>query len=151
LAARVIGIGQTAAGDDGVGIAVVQHLRAQGRVAGAELMEVAEPSALVPALEGADPVILVDAVLGGTPGDVVELTPESLAGSGIQPLSTHGLGVAQAIELARTLAPRTLARCIWIVGVCIAPPAPYTHGLTAPVAAAVPRAAERITNLLHRG
>jgi hydrogenase maturation protease len=150
MGARVIGIGQPAAGDDGVGIAVLRHLREQGGLDGADLVEAAEPSALIPWLEGADPVVLVDAVLGGgAPGDVLRLTPESLAGAGVQPLSTHGMGVAQAVELARTLAPDTSARRIWIVGVCIARPERYAHALSVEVERAVPRAAAEVASLLR--
>ena len=150
MGARVIGIGQQAAGDDGVGIAVVRHLREHGGLNGAELVEAAEPSALIPWLEGADSVVLVDAVLGGgEPGDVLRLTPESLAGGGVQPLSTHGMGVAQAVELARTLAPDSTARRIWIVGVCIARPERYSRALSAEVERAVLRAAALVVDLLH--
>ena len=146
---RVIGIGQPAAGDDGVGIAVLRYLRAQAGLSGADLVEAAEPSALIPWLEGADPVILVDAVLGGgAPGTVLRLTPESAAASAVQPLSTHGMGVVQAVELARALAPEAVATRIWIVGVCIAQPERYAHALSPAVEQAVPHAATLVVELL---
>ena len=152
MGARVIGIGQPAAGDDGVGIAVLRHLRGGGGRDGAELVEAAEPSALIPWLQGADPIVLVDAVLGGgEPGDVLRLTPESLAGSGVQPLSTHGMGVAQAVDLARTLEPDRVAHQIWIVGVCIERPRRFSHALSTAVGRAVPRAAAEVVTLLREG
>lgn len=148
--ARVIGIGREAAGDDGVGPAVVRALLAAGVPPGVDVRYAGEPTALIPLLETAGPVILVDAVVGAEPGDVLDLAPDDLARHGLTPLSTHGVGVVQAIALARTLSPDAVSPRIRIVGVGIAPPAPSYHpALSPPVAAAVPRAAQAILRLLE--
>jgi hydrogenase maturation protease len=148
LSARVVGVGQRAAGDDGVGFAVVEHLEKAGVRAGVELTTVAEPSALVPLLESIELVVIVDAVLAaGRPGQVLVLAPDDLAGAGARPLSSHGMSVPQAIELARTLAPGTVARRIDLVAVTIAEPL-RRIGLSDEVARAVPRAAGEVLRLL---
>jgi hydrogenase maturation protease len=146
--ARVIALGQAAAGDDGAGLAVLEELRRQGIPEGVELVHAAEDSALLTLLETPAPVVLVDAVIGGRAGEVLELTPEELEASGLRPVSTHGLGAARAIALARTLAPAAVSPAIRIVGVTIARPVRYVQALSPAVAAAVPRAAERVRALL---
>jgi hydrogenase maturation protease len=97
----IIGCGNQQRGDDAVGILVAERLRKLGiRVdicngGSAELIE---------AWTGANDVIVVDAVVTGAPVGTVRTwnvreTPISLEA----PASTHGLGVAEAIELARIL------------------------------------------------
>jgi hydrogenase maturation protease len=81
---------------------------------------------------------------------VVELAPEDLDARGLRPVSTHGLGAARAIALARTLAPAAVSPRIRIVGITIARPESYVQALSPVVAAAVPRAAERV-GVLVRG
>lgn len=143
--ARVIGIGQRNAGDDGAGLAVVRALREMGPAPGVELFEVAEAVALVPLLETDQPVVLVDAaVTGPRPGSVLDLTPEQLATTGVTPASSHGLGVGEAIELARILFPETLSPRISVVGIAIARPDGYRQGLSAEVLAAIPAAIEAV-------
>ncbi len=142
MAARIIGIGQAMAGDDGAGIAVVRHLREMSSDAGVEVMEIAEPSALVPLLtDGASPVVLIDAMVdGGEPGRILHV--RFGAGEHRSPLlSSHGLGVLQAIDLAMTLNPDDFAQRVEIVAITIARPAAYGTGLSPEVAQAVDRAA----------
>ncbi len=142
VAARIIGIGQAAAGDDGAGIAMVRRLQELGVPGGIELLEAAEPSALIPwLLEGAETVVLVDAVVGGGPfGQVIFLEPGEHPPAKGRLLSTHGLGVMEAIELARTIGPQA-ARRIVVVGITIGQPTRYGEGLSPAVADAVGRAA----------
>lgn len=145
---RVIAIGQTAAGDDGVGYAVLDRLRAEGVPPDVELMRADEDAALVTLLETPGPVVIVDAVLGSPPGRVVDLAPADLAAAALRPVSTHGIGVAQAIELARVVAGDQVAPSIRIVAITIERPAGYAHALSPAVAAAVASAAARVRALL---
>jgi len=147
--ARVIALGQAAAGDDGAGLAVLEALRRERLPPDVELLHAAEDSALITLLATPVPVVLVDAVLGGLPGEVVELVPEELDASGFRPVSTHGLGAARAIALARTLTPDAISPAIRIVGITIAPPARYVQALSPAVAAAVPRAVARVRALVE--
>lgn len=146
---RVIGLGQAAAGDDGVGGAVVRALRERGTHHEIEIHELAEASALVALLTPDVPVILVDAVLGAPAGQVVELNPAELELHAPLRLSSHGLGVVEAIDLARVLNDGADLPPLRIVAVTIARPEQYGHGLSPAVAAAVPLAAERVLSLLE--
>jgi hydrogenase maturation protease len=148
---RVVGLGEPAAGDDGVGVAVVEHLRRSGDGVALELLTAADASALVDLLVGADPVVIVDAIAtSGPPGRVLTLTPAALATRKRALLSTHGVEVPQAIGLARTLCPATVARTVRIVAVTIAAPHRYASGLSAAVAAAIPVAAAAALRLARK-
>jgi hydrogenase maturation protease len=147
--AVVIGLGQPAAGDDGVGIAVIVRLRAEGEIEGIYYETVAEASALVERLQTGVPVIIVDALLGGDrPGGVVVIDVDQVAGD-VRPLSTHGISVAQAIALARALAPDTVSPMIRVVGIAIEKVAVGDTALSPPVAAALPKACAKIHELLR--
>jgi hydrogenase maturation protease len=141
---RVIGLGQAAAGDDQVGLAVIEHLRLLGAPGRLELLLAPEPSALLALLETPGPVVLVDAVLATPAGEVLVLEPDELERRGLSTMSTHGLGVAQAVALARLLSPSGVSPSIRIVGVSISRPERFRQGLSPEVAAAVPRAAEQV-------
>lgn len=144
---RVVGMGQTAAGDDGVGRAVLDELGRRSVPRGTELIHLADPMSLVSLLESAERVVLVDAVLASPPGVVVELGAEELSSKASQPASSHGLGAAQAIELARSLSPTAIPD-VRVVAITIGRPDRYRMGLSPEVAAAVPKAADRILELL---
>ena len=95
---KVIGIGNEWRSDDAAGLEVAR------RLGGIELP--GEPIGLVDALDGATDVVVVDAVSSGAaPGTLRvfeagnEPLPVELFGSS----STHALGVAEAIEIARSL------------------------------------------------
>ncbi len=148
MRARVIGLGQAAAGDDGVGLAILDQLRARGVPEGVELVDAPEDVAVVALLETPAPVVLVDAFVGTPPGEVLELTPEQLAGRGLRPVSTHAIGVCQAIEVARALAPERISASVRIVAVTIGQPRRYEQRLSPEVAAAVPAAVDRVLELV---
>jgi hydrogenase maturation protease len=105
---RVIGCGNRARGDDAAGILVAERLRELG--VEAESLS-GETTALLEAWRGSDEVIVVDAVVSGAPCGTVHVwdSPQPLALGGF-PASTHGMGVLEAINLARTLGclPRRL-------------------------------------------
>lgn len=101
----VIGIGNPDRGDDGAGRAVAQLLRGTlpGDVTVLDLD--GETSGLIAALDGVTAAYLVDASASGAPAGTVRrfdvgATPLSPAAFGI---SSHGLGLAEAVELARNL------------------------------------------------
>jgi hydrogenase maturation protease len=106
VSALVVGIGNPARGDDGIGPLVA------GRVArlclpGVDVVADCQPLALVEHLAGHADVVVVDAARsrgGHPPGTVhvvrVGATPLP---SGDPVLGSHGLGVVEAIELARAL------------------------------------------------
>jgi len=97
----IIGCGNAQRGDDAAGIMAANRLRLLG--VSAQICS-GEPSELIDMWKEADDVIVIDAVITGAP-------PGSLhVWNGRRPLkvgrslgSTHGLGLAEAIELSRTL------------------------------------------------
>jgi hydrogenase maturation protease len=114
---RVIGCGNPDAADDAAGILAVASARQElERLAGVEVVGRAAPLGLVHLLEGADAVVVVDAIRtpggGRDPGTVVraEAGPDGLPAELRSSLSSHGLGVAEAVALAAALgtAPRVV-------------------------------------------
>lgn len=105
-AVLILGVGNADRGDDGVGPAVVARLR--GRLPPGVEARVARADAadLMAAWDGRDGAIVVDATRSGAdPGTVRRFAAEGQAlpaATGGDP-SSHALGVAQAIELARVL------------------------------------------------
>jgi hydrogenase maturation protease len=145
MSARVIALGQPAAGDDGVGWAVLDAIDARGVPDGVELVRAREASAILPHLVGR--VVVVDAVVGASrPGEVRVLVESELDAAAPSSVSSHGIGVVQALALARELGQ---VAAISIVAVGIGAPRRYAMGLSPEVAAAVPRAADTVLQLLH--
>jgi hydrogenase maturation protease len=110
---RVIGLGNEDAGDDAAGLLAVRAARDLAPDGSGVEFRVSLPGAsLIDALDGADDVVLVDAVreLGGPghPGRVVRIELGRGADlAGVAPsLSSHGLGVAESVALARALGRR---------------------------------------------
>jgi len=125
----VIGVGNALRHDDGVGLEAVRRMRsllcaaggagerragpADGGVAIETREHEGDPLGLLESWDGARAVVLLDAIHGASPPGSVHRfdasstpLPADLAGSS----STHAVGVAEAIELARALGrlPRTL-------------------------------------------
>jgi len=97
----IIGCGNLQRGDDGAGVIAAERLRSLGIAA--EFC-VGEASELIGAWSGADDVIVIDAVLTGVPvGTVHVWDSRHPLEYGKSSGSTHGLGVAEAIELARAI------------------------------------------------
>lgn len=100
-----VGVGNPFRSDDGAGRLIVQRLRRRIPRRVSVLEETGDGAELLEAWKGADCVFLVDAVQSGAPpGTIhrldarVEKLPTWFTRS-----STHSFGVAEAIELARTM------------------------------------------------
>lgn len=143
---RVIGLGQRVAGDDGVGLCVLDAL-ARDPPPGVELRRVSDSAQLVELVQGARRVVVVDAaVAAGPTGTVRTIEASALADSAVAPVSTHGVSVGQALDLARVLAGGELPPVV-IVAIAIDPPNGYSTELSEPVRAAVPVAVARVREL----
>ena len=146
---RVVGVGQRGGGDDGAGPNTIDFLKSRGLVGNVELLEIREPSALLPLLEHADRVIVVDAALGaGAAGNVLVLRPEEIQQNALSSVSTHGMSVGQAIELARVLSAESICQDIFLVAIAAERPSGIRYGLSAEVEAALPRAVDAILRLV---
>lgn len=114
---KVIGVGNRWRGDDAAGLVAAERIRDLAPE-GADVVQLeGEPVSLLDAWEGTGAALVVDAVSSGAPPGTVHrvdaLTdhlPEPLAGP-----STHTLGLAEAIELARAL-DRLPARLV-VIGI----------------------------------
>ena len=137
---RVIGCGNLDAGDDAAGLISVRALRRRfaGRD-GVEFVEAPTGMHVLDLLAGARAAVVVDAIHTGghrQPGATVRIAvgaeefPAELAGS----VSTHGLGIADAIGLASILGslPTTVFMGIQVAGTATGEP------LSSEVAWAIP-------------
>ncbi len=149
-AVRVVGLGQPAAGDDGAGLAVVDRLRARGVPGGVEVLAVAGAPALADEVRVPCPVVVVDALVGAAPGEVRIVAPEDLGADARSRLSGHGLGVGEAIALARAIDEEAVSPNIRVVAIGIGAARPGTSGLSPEVEAGVARAVELIFGMLER-
>jgi hydrogenase maturation protease len=101
----VIGVGNPDGGDDGAGRAVARRLASRNDC-GLVVRECSgEATSLMSAWTGFDDVVVVDACQGaGPPGSVHRFAADQAARvATLQHASTHSLGVAAAIGLARAL------------------------------------------------
>lgn len=110
----VIGVGNAQRGDDAVGHVVAQRLAQElGEQQTIQIvLESGEGTRLMTAWSGTEAAILIDAAIGqATPGTVhrLDAIAQPVTHSWLR-CSTHAFGVAEAIELARTLQdlPRSL-------------------------------------------
>ena len=141
----LIGVGNDFAGDDAAGRLVARALE------GAQRFDVAEchgaAADLVTLMEGRDPVLIVDACRSGAAvGTVHRLDAQAGALPGwLRSVSSHGIGVAEGIELARILGSLPARVEIWAIeGADFATGA----GVTPAVSAAVTRLCAEIPSLL---
>jgi len=101
----VVGVGNPLRGDDGAGIAVARLLASRNDC-GLVVRECSgQATSLMSAWTGFDDVVVVDASRGaGPPGSVHRISPDEVERVAcLQHASTHSLGVAAAIGLARAL------------------------------------------------
>lgn len=140
---RIVGLGQSAAGDDGVGLAIARRLASAGLPPEVEVLEAHDPSELVESVRGVEALLVVDAALSaGPPGQVLVATPEAFEEQGVAPLSSHALSATAALRLGRALHPGEAAPRVEILAVTIARPegGGTRPGLTPAVALALERA-----------
>lgn len=139
----IVGLGQEAAGDDAVGLVVARALSARGIRALAS----ADASVIVTLLSEGTALVVVDAVVcAGQPGAVLQLSADDLA-EGRAQVSSHGLGLVEALALASVLYGRRAPRMVDIVGIVIDAPIARGAPLSPGVARAVDAAAALATRL----
>ncbi len=136
----MIGIGNPDRGDDGIGLVVAREVQAAGLPGVTVIEHRGDAAALVEQLAGAGAVVLVDAaVSGAVPGTVrrIDVQAETLPASWFA-CSTHGLGLAAAIELAQVLG-NLPERCVvhTVEGVDFAPGAAISEAALAAIPAVV--------------
>ena len=139
----VIGIGNIERGDDGAGRQVARILK---HMLGDKALVVeldGEAGAILERLEGAATAYLVDACMSKAPPGTVHRIDATVGELPLasSDLSTHGFGLASAVELARTLGQLPAQTVVFAIEAeTFEPGAP----LTKPVADATVIVAERI-------
>jgi hydrogenase maturation protease len=145
--ARVLALGNPERGDDGAGPAVARRLRerlgdgtALRRI---DLRRVGgEVTEILAAWEGAERVIAIDAVrTGAPPGTIHRFEDTDLPGDLKSSPSSHGLGLAHAVALGRTLGRLPASLAIYGIEACSFEPG-------APLHPEVERAVEHLTREL---
>jgi hydrogenase maturation protease len=132
----VVGVGNRDRGDDAIGPAVCDRVRALDDTVDVWVVE-SDVSSLAVRWRPHDTVVVVDAVVtGAAPGTMHVLDPDRLPVR--RPTSSHELGVVEAIALATALGTRP--RDVTLIGV---EAASFEHGapMTPEVADAVDRVA----------
>jgi hydrogenase maturation protease len=115
---KIIAVGNSFYGDDGVGAAVLEKIRQDGLFPGAELIDVhTDALALLDHLAHGEMNVVVDAAqMGLEPGVAVGFRPpEVRLKIKSDHLSMHGFGLAEAFELADQLGK--MPEDVLIVGV----------------------------------
>lgn len=100
----MIGVGNALRGDDAAGLVVAERLGG--------ITHEGEGTALLDLWEGCDAVVLIDTMRSGAPPGTIrrfDASSDPLPAE-LSRASTHAIGVAEAIELARSLGrlPRTM-------------------------------------------
>jgi hydrogenase maturation protease len=102
----VIGVGNADCGDDAVGSELVTEIARRGIQEVDAVRSAGEPSQLIALFDGRPTVCLVDAVEAmQSPGRIhrFDVSDRALPAEFAQPFSTHGMGVHEALELARAI------------------------------------------------
>jgi hydrogenase maturation protease len=139
----LIGVGNALRSDDGAGVAVATRVSREECGIDVVICE-QEPTRLLDAWADADVALVVDAVSSGAPPGTVhrfEASEQPVPASVFRG-STHAFGVADVIELGRTLG--RLPRCVRVFGIEGETFAAGEH-LSPAVASAVERLAAELT------
>ncbi len=147
----VVCIGNDLVADDAVGHSLYHLLQeaVRGRDVRLCLLGVGG-MAVVDELEGEQLLVVVDAVqFGALPGTVHVLNWEQIPVMEMRPVSGHGIGVREALQVCRKLYPEKLPQKIYLVGVEGACFDMVGSGLSPEVKTALPRALEAIVQLIH--
>lgn len=148
--AVIICIGNELVADDGAGYAVYQALKDVSFDCDVRLLFLGLGGIdLLEELDGEELLVVVDGVqLGGGPGTVHVLDWDAIPAQDYRPVSGHGIGVREAINVARKIYPDRVPDMTYMVGVegkCFDR---LGQGLSPEVAAAIPKAVEAIRSLL---
>ncbi len=141
---RILGIGNTLLGDEGVGVAVARHLLEEGLLpAGVDCLDGGTGSlALLECLQTARRLLLVDATQDGNPPGTLRRLVPKFAADFPPSLAAHDIGLKDLLDSFYLLgdAPPDVT----LFTVSIADFQEMTTDLSPAVAAAVPRAAAMI-------
>lgn len=138
----IICVGNSSRSDDGIGPIIAEELLGRDLDVPVHSSN-GEPGGLLDLWQGLERAIMVDAVVTGRskPGTIQVLTAGTEPLPVVSPASSHGIGLAETIELARSL--RSLPPDVRLIGIEAGSLEPGTD-LTPAVRAALPAAVEQI-------
>jgi hydrogenase maturation protease len=130
----VIGIGNTLAGDDGVGIVVAERLRVRWSASDEVLVAVlpGDLFAVTDLLDRADDCLFIDAIAGDSPGEIRVLTAAPRA---LSP-SLHQTDIGTVMETLKALGANDPFPTWSVWGITIDQPEELGEGLSPAVASA---------------
>lgn len=146
----IICIGNDLVADDGVGAKIYAQLLNSDLPSSARLLFLGLGGLdLIEQLEGEENLIVVDAVqFGVTTGTVHKITWNDLPHMAPRPVSGHGIGVREALDICKRLYPERMPQKCWLIGIegnCFNE---LGGSLSPAVSAAIPEAVKEIENLL---
>ncbi len=146
-ATLILGIGNLLRADDGLGPVIIGRLKEQGGLHGANLVcGGTDALGLIEHFKGYDRVIIIDAAqMKFAPGTIKVFNPDQFSlHMHSDTLSTHGLGLAEVISLAKEL---DIAPIITIIAVQVEDIS-FKEGLSQTVADKIPDILKIITGLI---
>lgn len=146
----VVCIGNDLVGDDGVGHEIHRQLSTRALPSGVRVCLLGLGGIdLIDQLDGEELLIVVDAVQLGQPAGTVRVLPwDEIPASDLRPVSGHGIGIREAVQVCRQLYPDKAAETVYLVGVEGSCFNEVGTGLTDAVRRAAPEAVERIVELI---
>lgn len=151
--ALVVCIGNDLVADDGIGYAIYDELVADTTLPESTRLKLLGLGGMdvIEEINGEDLLIVVDALqLGFDPGTVHVLSWSELPYMEPRPVSGHGIGIREAIEVAKRLYTDKVPKEIYLVGIegkCFNQ---LGEGLTPIVSESVPGAVLAIRNLISK-
>ena len=145
----VLGIGNTLLGDEGVGVAVIDHLNAKGGIpADVDLLDGGTGSmVLLEPMREARRMILVDATADGSPPGTIQRLVPKFSTDFPPSLTAHDIGLRDLLDTFYLLGETPE---VVLYAISIRFPQEIHFGLSAEVAAAVPLVVKRIREELGR-
>lgn len=151
MAKVVIGCGNPLAGDDGIGLRVIEELLRRGLPPEVKAIPAGLPGlTILGLLRGAQQAIIVDAAdAGQEPGTIICCQEKDLAKLPFRSLSLHSVGIAEALALGRLVEPATFPPRLTFVAIQIGEIKLGQRALSPAVAAALPLAVDTVYQLLE--
>jgi len=146
----LVGIGSPILCDDGVGLHVLQRLRARGLPEGVEAVELGTGGlALMDLLEGYERAVIVDAIVTGAPPGTIHLLSGNDMARAAHLGPGHDVDLPTALEIAAGVLGRQMPAVV-VVAIEAADLCTFSETLSEKVEAALDEAVERVWKILSQ-
>jgi hydrogenase maturation protease len=153
LKTQILGIGNSILSDDGVGVRVVERLKAEKVPPGVVLtVGGTGGSALIDIIEEGDRLIIIDAIVtGAPPGTIHELSVQDILSTApIHLTSSHDIDFLTILGLGKEVLGKKIPSEIMIIAVEAADITTFSEECTAPVKAAVDKVVRLLKSKLAK-